>query len=98
MIVRKNIELNLFKKGQLAYLTRGFSTYNVRYIGMDKNGKVVVEVVDQVAIHKSAMKRYGFKTYIKYNQGDKLKVYPEKLWTVETIGLFQRLVQTFRLF
>lgn len=88
-----------FKFGKLAYYTKCYITYRVKFV-KKVNESILVEVVDLICIHEKALKESGLRRLVVPTKvGSQLKVLPEKLWSIETIkepSLFVRLRDWFQ--
>lgn len=81
MHARRVVNLEEFRDGKTAFLTRGFITYNVKFIESN-NRRVLVEVTEALLVHKKAMQKAGISKCRRYAPGTKLLVDPENLWEV----------------
>ena len=86
-VKRIGVELNDFKSGRVAYFTKNFSTYYVRYVDSEAD-RIKVKVVKHLLIHENAMKRRGLKKTFIYPEGAIVYTTVERIWDIkkETIN------------
>lgn len=72
-----------FQKGKICFLTKSFVTYNVKYCRINKNNKIVVEIVNTVFIHKTQASKVGVRKIPILNSERTVLVTIDSLWSLK---------------